>query len=268
MCSFCLSAATGLPPATAPDHTGTPAADEDSPLPPASLPSLRQIQEQNLAVLKAVEHLGEDRDAALHRHTETITAELTALKESFSLQREQELQAARTSNRIILTVAGVSAGLALLMMLISAFLPFWAVKRFAAARIVARPENLFLRRPANILSGVALPPLNVFSGVPSPISPLNGAIIRLEERLRALEKRTGQPGTPDELSRNTAAAGQISPAPHQPSSRFSKPTHVAITLGAGEAIGFLPRETALSRFDSFRAFLGKFRKIFQRPRAP
>src|SRR5258708_26647028 len=73
MCSFCLSAATGLPPAAAPDHPGTPVADEDSPLSPAVLPSLRQIQEQNLAVLKAVEHLGEDRDAALHRYTETIT---------------------------------------------------------------------------------------------------------------------------------------------------------------------------------------------------
>jgi len=268
MCSFCLSAATALPPAATPEHSVTPVVDEDSPLSAAALPSLRQIQEQNLAVLKAVEHLGEDRDAALHRYTETITAELTALKEAFALQREQELQTARTSNRIILTVAGVSAGLALLMMLFSAFLPVWAVKRFAASRMAPRPENLFLPRPANIWGSSALPSLNIFTGVPPAISPTSGAIAQLEERLHALEKRASQfpPATPDDGSRARPAGGQISSAPRQPPAKFNKAAHVAITIGAGEAIGFLPRETALSRFDSLRALLGKFKRMFQRPR--
>jgi len=268
--SFCLSTATGLPQEAVPNNPAAPIANEDSPLPAAALPSLRQLQEQNLAVLKALEHLGEERDVALHRYTETITTQLNALKDAFAVQREHELQAARSSNRIILTVAAVSAGLAVLMMIFSAFLPIWALKRFAAARMAPRIGALFLPQRFNIWGGPALPPLHLSPGG-SVNAPLSGAMAHLEERLLALEKRASQPraGSRDEASPSQGHVEPISPGPRKPESsiaKYSKAAHVAITLGAGEAIGFLPRETGLIRLHSFRAFLGKLKRIFQRPR--
>jgi hypothetical protein len=221
-----------------------------------------------VAILQSLERLGEDRDAALHRYTETITGQLNALKDAFALQRTQELQAARTSNRIILTVAAVSAGLAVLMMLFSAFFPIWALKRFAAIRTIPRAGSLSLAGHFNVWGGAQLPPLNNSSGGPA-ILPLSGAINHIEQRLLALEKRASQSkaGARDEATRRRDATAHISPALRKPESsiaKFSQAAHVAITLGAGEAIGFLPRETNLPRFHSIGRFFGKLKKLFHR----
>ena len=105
MCFFCLSTVTGSPHDSKPTDPLNPAAREDPLLLLTNAPFLHQLQEQNLAVLKALEQLREERDGALDRYNQTITSQLNILKDAFLFQREQELDAARNSNRFILTVA-------------------------------------------------------------------------------------------------------------------------------------------------------------------
>src|SRR5213594_2848364 len=132
-CSFCLSAATTLPQEARIASTNNLATEDLSPS-ALSAPALQQLQEQNLAVLKAIEQLREDKEAALNRYTESISAQLNILKDAIIFQREQEMASARSSNRFIFTVAAVIGALAVLVMLVTALVPVWAVKRLAAAR--------------------------------------------------------------------------------------------------------------------------------------
>ena len=113
MCFFCLSTVTGSPHDSKPTDPLNPAAREDPLLLLTNAPFLHQLQEQNLAVLKALEQLREERDGALDRYNQTITSQLNILKDAFLFQREQELDAARNSNRFILTVAAVIGGVSM-----------------------------------------------------------------------------------------------------------------------------------------------------------
>src|SRR5713101_5870563 len=164
MCFFCLSTATGLSQDAKPDEPANPVEGHDLPPLPVSAPSLRQLLEQNQAVLKALEQLREDREAALNRYTQTIVTQLDNLKDAFALQRGRELQNTQRTNHMILTVAGALAGLTLLAMLLSALLPVLVLKRIAAAPRVPPAgthvlENLSLiSSAAGLLLREAAPP--------------------------------------------------------------------------------------------------------------
>src|SRR5258708_4114338 len=116
MGSFCLSTLTALPQDSKPGQPTNSATGEESPSSQTNAPSLRQLKEQNLAVLRALEQLREDRETTLNRYTETITGQLNVLRDALSLQRQQEAQAARNSNRLILMIAATVAANALLLM--------------------------------------------------------------------------------------------------------------------------------------------------------
>src|SRR5206468_1124466 len=96
-------------------------------------------------------------------------------------------------------------------------------------------------------------------------SPVGQALGKMEQRLVALERKASQ--TQASAKKEVRATAPITAAPGKievSSAKTSKSPHVAITLGAGEAISFLPCESGLTRLHSFRAFLGNFRKFFQR----
>src|SRR5438477_4937857 len=157
MCFFCLSTVTGSPHDSKPTDPLNPAAREDPLLLLTNAPFLHQLQEQNLAVLKALEQLREERDGALDRYNQTITSQLNILKDAFLFQREQELESARNSNRFILTIAAVTAGLAVLIMVFCALLPVWAMKRFAAPAALEGTGGLFAHAQASLWMGSHLP---------------------------------------------------------------------------------------------------------------
>ena len=86
MCFFCLSTVTGSPHDSKPTDPLNPAAREDPLLLLTNAPFLHQLQEQNLAVLKALEQLREEREGALDRYNQTITSQLNILKDAFLFQ--------------------------------------------------------------------------------------------------------------------------------------------------------------------------------------
>jgi hypothetical protein len=256
LCSFCLSILTSL---SQDSKTSDSAVSNDPQLTSDAAPFLRQLQEQNLAVLKAVERLQDDADAALERYTAVIAGQLDSLKSALVLQREQDFQSTRAANRVILTLAAGLAGAAVLIMLLSALLPIWAIRRIAAAGSARGTSELFPVLPAG-WSGTILP-LEA-AGHEASLPDLDGIVGQIEQRLAALEKKvTAPPALPKRPEPNTAA-----PLPSKsetPIVKRSYPAHVAITLGAGEAISFLPRDTALTGFHSFWAWLGGMKRRFK-----
>ncbi len=264
MCSFCLSTATGLSQDAKPDEAANSVAGQDSPPAPVAAPSLRQLLEQNQAVLKALEQLREDREAALNRYTQTIVTQLDNLKDAFTLQRGKELQNTQRTNQMIMTLAGALAGLTVLAMLLSALLPLLVFKRFASAPAVASAGRAVLASPSRVSREAPLLLHQAPEHAPTESAP-GGAIEQFERRLLALEKRVAplHPITPKALV-STGKPGSAPTLPEVPAVKPAKAARVAITLGAGEAITFLPREAGLAKLHSFRAFLAKFKKVFRR----
>jgi hypothetical protein len=256
LCSLCLSTFTALPQDA---KSSDAAANDDSEQTSEAARALRQLQEQNSAVLKAVERLQDDADAALGRYTAVIGGQLDALKTALLLQRDQEFQTARAGNRVILTLAAGLAGAAVLIMLLSALLPLWAVRRIAAAGSPRGTNDLFPGLPAG-WSGAILP-LEA-AGHEASLSDLDGIVGQIEQRLAALEKKaTEPPALPKRPVPNTATP--LPAKSETPVVKRSYPAHVAITLGAGEAISFLPRDAALTGFHSFWAWLGGMKRKFK-----
>ena len=90
----------------------------------------------------------------------------------------------------------------------------------------------------------------------------------LEQRVLALEKRTSQPQAV--AQKPADASGKIVAAPARPETagaKYSKSARVAITLGEGEALSFLPREAGLTRFHSFEVVVRKLKKLLRLVRA-
>ena len=261
MCSFCLSTAPASPQDAKLSESAKPVATRDSPEAQPVAPSLLDLQQQNLAVLQALEQLREDRETAFTRYTQSITAELNLLKEAFTTQRAQELQSAQSANRFILSMAAALAGLAVLIMLLSAILPVLAMKRFAAAGRLQPLKSLLLE---GRLGAPGLPVLDPAAPDASG-SGLGKAIEQFERRLLELEQRTSQSQQLVPRKADPPAKSAPSPAKSEPASaKAANAAHVALTLQGGQAIGFLPREISLERFHFFRAALGKFKRVFRR----
>jgi len=180
MCSFYLSLATGLSQEPKIPVLENSPVGEDLSQSRAAAAALRELQEQNLAVLQAIEQLQEDRDAALQRYSAGVSTQLNTLTEAFLSQRSHELQTVRNSNRFILTVTASIAGFAVLIMVLSAFVPVWAIKHFAAIRHEPPLGGFWLQ---DYGSAWSLPPAEPSGGK------LGGAIEHLEHRLQALEER-------------------------------------------------------------------------------
>ena len=154
------------------------------------------------------------------------------------------------------------AGLAILIMLWSAVMPLRAMKRFLAARAAPPAGRVLASESAEGWSAAGFPQVAMAEASPL-FAPMDKAIETLEQRLLALEK-AAIPSKAAAL-KPTSAKTPVAPLSAQPSgSKAAKSPGLAITVGAGEAIIFLPRDAGLTRFRSIRAFFGQFKKLFRR----
>ena len=193
----------------------------------------------------------------------------------------------RDANRFILTITASIAGFAVLIMLCSALLPIWALKHFALTRNAAPPRSFLLpglssswgamhlplftgsagQLPSSVESKIVkLPaPEQAASPTPSLAANLDGAVEHLERRLQALEQRAAQKvaaGAP--TAKPAAGCGKTEPS----GAKFSRAPQVAIRLGEGEAISFLPRDAPAGRFHSLRGALVKVKRFFALAKLP
>ena len=267
-CSFCLSPVMGLSQQAAGSAQDGPEQRIEAPISELRAALLIQhLQQQNEAVLQALEQLRADRNEELHQYSESMAGQFSALKETLAFGRDEQMQATRDSNRFLLTATAVLTLIALITMLLTLLLPFWALKRMEAARAGAMVRGVSVLTQTPGWGSAGLPLLTSFGS--QPLNPhLTGAVEQFEQRLLALERRASQSEAP--LPKNPAppanVPGGAKSALANVSSKSSKSPHVAITLGAGEAIIFLPREPALGKFGAVRVFIGKLKTVLLRIR--
>jgi tetratricopeptide (TPR) repeat protein len=89
------------------------------------------VQEQLHTALRAIEEALQDADAAAKKNAELFTERLNAVEKSLAVQREQDLESLRNSNRFILVAASVLAVIGVLALLGTAYFQIRAMNRIA-----------------------------------------------------------------------------------------------------------------------------------------
>jgi tetratricopeptide (TPR) repeat protein len=170
--------------------------------------------------------------------SEKVLARLEAIESALQKQRERDFQSLQSSNRTLLIVAILFAGVSLLTMVCTSLLQARAINRLAEATSAAAGAPL-LNGPALELGG-ATPRLIG----PSSNARWLGAVERLEQRVRELEQglegASASPSRPGERAEN--------------GTRFEAADSHATLLGKGQVLLNLGREEeALKCFDAVLA---------------
>jgi HAMP domain-containing protein len=228
--SFCLTAFSASPEIVA----------EQPPLSiaPTEIPAVERLQQQQQILFDAVERIRENSDLALQRYTDAVLTQFNLVQEHFAAQEARNVAAAqRLDNRIQVVLAVMIAGM-ILSLLVIAWIPLWATNRMTR-RIIE------LSRARGTLS-VQQPSVNV----PEQLE-VESALNRLEERLLSLENGTGH-AAPEPPASEPALTSRTSMTPR-----------VALAVGEGSALMFLPHEVQATRWLGFRSH---WKKLWTRGR--
>jgi tetratricopeptide (TPR) repeat protein len=202
-----------------------------------------QLQEQLHATQLAVQQAREDAEATARRNNETTTERLKLIEQSLALQRQQEVHSLQSAQRLILSVAGAFATVAMLALLGAGWLQLRAMNRLAevAASLSTGAALRHAREPAALLPGETM----AVAGHEPEISNarLLGVIDRLEKRIHELENATRRPTVltkAPEVNGNkqgvvaVAFPGAAGREPQPAAGEGSDP--VALLLGKGQAL--------------------------------
>jgi tetratricopeptide (TPR) repeat protein len=216
------------------DATPTnPVTKDDAILSQQVINAYKSVQEQQEATMRAVQQAREEAAANARKQTEALEARLQRLEQTVNdtaaEQRDRDGSSRRESRRFTLIMFGISAGAAVLAVLV----------------IVAMLRAV-VRRPA--VMPVQPMPVGGLTGGETGLAALNPAQesnARLRASLERLEQRLGELETSAQLPASpTAEAATLSQQVEQISSR------VALLLGKGEALLNLQQvDTALACYD-------------------
>jgi hypothetical protein len=243
LCLWCLLPQTGW------SQTNSPAPPRDPALENAILnwqsrfANLEQLGAQHQVLLKTIERGQREIALALTQSVENTVARLSAMSDVLALQREKDLVFINDSNQLMMKVVSVLAGLLFLGILFTALVSGRAMNRLSAV-VLASPLMQ------------SQPPLPMFAGDPldtraltsHPVelleNQLQGVVKRLESRIAELENLTSQPQSPESRSHEVRAIRNhpMAPVTEVHPARVTCSPRVALTVGEGAAIGFLPGE--------------------------
>jgi tetratricopeptide (TPR) repeat protein len=202
-----------------------------------------KLQEQLHGTLLAIEQARAESSLETQTNADALATRLEALERTLNQQRDQQFQSLHESNRTMLLLAGVIAGLGLLALTFAAFMQSRGMNRLAEIA-TAMPRDSLVPLPA----GAASERLLLGPGGNGPTNKnLAATIQQLEDRLRELEQ-TAHPALP-------------SPEPGPSVERRAQKTieiggpirggdHVSVLLGKGQVLLSLGQaENALACFD-------------------
>ena len=214
-----------------------------------------QLQEQIHATQLTIERNRKEADAAAADNAKAFANRLQAIEQGLALQRAQELEvmensskAMRSSNNMMLLVAGLFAAFGLLAMLSMAYFQWRTINRLAeiaAALPVARALG----------AGPPVATLAAGDGHVVTVGPaeqssqrLLGTLERLEKRIYQLEHTSHPP------MHEGASLAQAAPTPGAPSSgevpASPQAARITVLLGKGQSLLNLDQaEEALACFD-------------------
>jgi hypothetical protein len=216
----------------------TPPADETE-ASPAGTPSieaaLRQLKEQQASTFQALDLIRSQTESALNQSASVLSNQLAQFNISLLGNSERQLQFMRDTERRTLYVT--------MLILLAVMLGVAGLVLIAARAFKALAKRLPLPTP-----GPSLPELP--KRVEDPVALLEqsatsayaAALLDVETRIAALERKpvpalSSSPATPAPARRSPPAAGRTTVKP--PASPL------AMALGDGQAIVFLPRERSI-----------------------
>ncbi len=188
----------------------SPAAEAPPPVPAAGkteetnsqdmLRAYLQVQEQLHETRLAIERNRVEAEEGAARAAEGLNGRLKAIEQSLASQRNGELQAMQSSNRLMLILAGMFAAIALVAMLLMAFFQWRTVNRLAEISAAATTGG-FAFGPGRALAAlgpgeahaVTVPPAEKSSGAERAGAGLLNAVERLEQRVHELEHTAHPP---------------------------------------------------------------------------
>jgi tetratricopeptide (TPR) repeat protein len=224
------------------------------------LQSYLQLQEQIHAMQLVFERNRQDSDAAAAKNAELIAGRLQAVEQSLALQRSHDRDSFESSNRTLLIVAEIFAGVGMVAMLLTALFQWRIVHRLGEISANLPPLRTLIPPPVVSALGpdeVHLPP---GSAAAQSSQRLLGAIDRLEQRLQDLENATPAPppedNPPDSEPEPSATHtnGRLQPAAPVETPEAPQAERLRLLLAKGQSLFSLDQnEEALAAFDEILA---------------
>ena len=263
LCSLSLSmpgAAGDLPADATPATTATPAATTDDGTEPPATPSveaaLRQLKEQQVSTFQALDLIRRQTESALTQNASVLSNQLAQFNIALLGNAERQLQFMRdtqwrTLYATMLIFLAVLIGVAGLVLV-------------AARAFKALAKRLPLPAPGPT-PGLPEVPKRIENPVAlleqSATSAYAAALLDVETRIAALERRpvptlSAGPVTTAPSRRSPAAASRTT-APAKP-----PPSSLAMALGDGQAIVFLPRERSIGAAGRIGDLWHRFGRLF------
>jgi len=211
------------------------------------LRSYLQLQEQLHATELAIERNRQEAAAAAAETAKVFGVRLQGIEQALVLQRAQELEAMRSSNRAMLIVAGLFAALGLLAMLFMAYFQWRAINRLAEIAAVLPTPHMLGPGPTVAALGAGDARAVAVDPAEQAGQRLLGALERLEKRIYQLEHTA-----PPALHEGSLPDHKASPAMPLSNGATAAPEDTNITglMGKGQSLLNLDQaEEALACFD-------------------
>ncbi len=243
LCLCCLLVQPGWSQTNSPATPPDPALESAIRYWQSQLTKLEQLQAQQAAALKNIEDGQQQIARALTQSMDNTVARLDAMNDALEAQRERSLEFIRDSNHLMLKVVAGLAGLLFLGILFMALVSSRALNRLSAV-VLASP----LMHPLPQPHALADEPAEARLLTSDPAEPreiqLQNAFKRLESRIAELESLAAHPESHETgASEGRAAKDQsLPPVAEAHAARVTGSPRVALTVGEGAAIGFLPGE--------------------------
>jgi len=213
-----------------------------------TLRSYLQLQEQVHAAQLAIERARQESDAAAAHNAEVMEARLQAIERSLNAQREQELDAVRSSNRTMLIVAGLFVAIGVVAMFLAALFQWRTVHQLAEITTTLSAARKLGALPSVAALGPVESHLVTAGAAEEASGRLLGAMNRLEQRILELEHVAQAPSSGGG-SAKTIPEG--TPPPHANGQRDAAEAHrITLLLGKGQSLLSLDQpQEALACFD-------------------
>jgi len=250
--SSLLAAVGENPPATASVETNPPPA-----LNAMLEDALRQLKEQQASTFQAIELIRGHTESALQQNTITVSNQLAQLGAAIATHSERQLQLMRSTEGrtlrvilLILLVVTLAAGVLVLFVAraLRGLQHAHATSALANGAPLEEP-HLSQSQPETYLEHA------VGSGYAA-------ALAEVEKRIAALEHKPAALATPVKET-SSAHASSASQAP-VPLPRLKPAASVALAVGSGEALVFLPRDASPGAGTRAVSALGRIGRLFKR----
>jgi len=226
----------------------------ESPRTQPAPPTLQQWEDQHQSTLAALERLNRSTEVALKRNHELLGEQVGQLGRSIAAQYEREFASLQRANQRSWTLMLAAMALALGGAATLAVLQVRAMNRLTGLRL-ADPVAVAARALSVKMPAGATALVSDHSGQ-SAAEGFFLALDRLDRRLAEVEKLN----TARQIALENSQAARAPAAGDKPSLKSNLPqpgkySRIALTMGEGQALGFLPEEKRTARprrhFDLF-----------------